>query len=315
MAAGALGSATLRAGGPAPALSATARLEAPSALPGPDPPVSLIRTIARVAVATTAAAASVALASRPDVCSLRSLRQDSTLQLLESGPRLDPELLRQSAAAGLEGREGLGLATRPVEREHQLAEQALAEGMLPMQGLELRDQLAAVADREIRLEAFLECLQPSVFELLHRLLRELLVLEVGERGAAPEREGLPQQVGSRGRIPPGERLAASAEEVLEAVEVQFARLHTQGVARRPPREPILPENLAQPRNVVVERVSRGRRRPLPPQPVDQAVTGYDLVSPQQQDRQQGPLLRPAKRLVATVAMYHQRAEYPELHAS
>ena len=60
------------------------------------------------------------------------------------------------AARGLVGVERLGLASRAVEREHQLAAQPLAQRVLGDQRLELADQLSVAAERELGVDAPLE---------------------------------------------------------------------------------------------------------------------------------------------------------------
>ena len=137
----------------------------------------------------------------------RVLAQDRALQLLQRRARLDPELVDEHAAGGLVGGQRLGLAARPVEREHQLAAQALAEGVLRRQRVELRDQRGVAAEREVGVDPHLDREQVHLLEAPDRRLGERLVGEVGERGAAPERERLAQLLGGLLRLgcrrPPG----------------------------------------------------------------------------------------------------------------
>ena len=69
---------------------------------------------------------------------------------------LDPELLDQRPARVAVDVERLGLATRAVEREHELAAQALAQRVLGDQRLELADELGVAAERELGVDALLE---------------------------------------------------------------------------------------------------------------------------------------------------------------
>ena len=60
--------------------------------------------------------------------------------------------------------ERLGLSARAVEREHQLAAQALAMGVLRDQRLQLADQLGVAAERKVGLDALLERREAQVVE-------------------------------------------------------------------------------------------------------------------------------------------------------
>src|SRR5581483_6028065 len=77
------------------------------------------------------------------------LAQNRALQLLQRCTRLDPQLVDERAPGCLVRGERLGLAARPVEREHQLAAQALAEGVLGRERVELRDERGVAAEGEV----------------------------------------------------------------------------------------------------------------------------------------------------------------------
>ena len=76
----------------------------------------------------------------------RVLLEDALVQRPQRLARLDPELVDEQPPPGGERLERLRLAARAVQREHQLAAQALAQRMLGDQRLELGDHLA-VLDR------------------------------------------------------------------------------------------------------------------------------------------------------------------------
>ena len=76
-------------------------------------------------------------------------------------------------AAALERMQRVGLPAAAVEREHQLAAQALAKRVLRDERLELRHQLVVAAEREVSVDAILErretqLLQPSDLALRER---------------------------------------------------------------------------------------------------------------------------------------------------
>ena len=178
--------------------------------------------------------------------------------------------------------ERLGLASRPIQREHQLPAQALAQRMLGDERLELAHELAMAAIREVRINRVLERAQPQLLQPPDRRRGERLVGDVGQRRPVPERE----------------RLASGAirDEPLEAAHVEVVRRDAQLVAA-PAREDLggVPvtgsvEQLAQPRNVLLEHLRRARRRLLAPQRLDQLVGRHGPVRVQREHGQQRALL-------------------------
>ena len=75
----------------------------------------------------------------------RVLDEDAPLQVLERSPRLDAQLVGEGPAAGGVALERLGLAAAPVQREHELAAEPLAQRMLVDERLELAHELGATA--------------------------------------------------------------------------------------------------------------------------------------------------------------------------
>ena len=128
----------------------------------------------------------------------RVLGEDLPLELPQRRARLEPELVerRPRVAVGLER---LGLPARAVEREHQLPAQPLAVRMLGDQRLELADELGVAAEREVGLDPLLERRQPQLLEPRRLDPRERLVVELGQRRPAPQRERLAQQARRRAR--------------------------------------------------------------------------------------------------------------------
>ena len=111
----------------------------------------------------------------------RLLPQDRAVQLLERRARLDPELVDERAPRVLVHLERLGLPARPVEREHQLAAEPLAQRMLRDERLELADELGVAPELELGVDPLLERRQPQLLEPRDLRLRERLEREVGER--------------------------------------------------------------------------------------------------------------------------------------
>ena len=116
------------------------------------------------------------------------LAQDRCVELLERRARLDPQLVDERAAGFLIGAKRLGLAPRPVEREHQLAAEPLAERILLDEALQLADELGCRATFEIGLDSIFEGRRAKLFEAGDLGFGERLEGEVGKWGAAPQPE-------------------------------------------------------------------------------------------------------------------------------
>ena len=117
----------------------------------------------------------------------RVLREYGPLEFAEPLAGLDPQLLDQCPAGVLVGLEGVGLAVRAVEREHQLRPQALSVGVLADQRLELPHHLGMAAERQLRLDQLLQGGDPQVVETGDLALGEGLVGELRQWRAAPQR--------------------------------------------------------------------------------------------------------------------------------
>ena len=82
----------------------------------------------------------------------RFLPEDRLLELPQVRRRLDPELVYEQAPSLTVGREGLRLAAGAVEREHELAAEALAERVVGDERLEVTDDVRMAAQRELGLD-------------------------------------------------------------------------------------------------------------------------------------------------------------------
>jgi hypothetical protein len=162
--------------------------------------------------------------------------------------------------------ERLGLPPGAVEGEHQLHAEALAERMLGHEPLELRDEIGVAAEREVDVDTFLERRQPQLLETAGLELHEALVGEVGKRRPAPERERPAQLRRGGDEVTVRARRTRFLAEALETLQVELSRLEVQHVPGRPGDEDLTvgAEQLAQPRDVPVQRGRGGLRRLLSP---------------------------------------------------
>ena len=100
------------------------------------------------------------------------------------------------------GGERLGLPARAVQREHELAAQALPQRMLGDEGLELADHVLGPAERDVGVDPVRDAGEPEVLETGDLGLGEELASHVGEGGASPDRERSAQRLDRRRRSSP-----------------------------------------------------------------------------------------------------------------
>src|SRR5262249_12704917 len=113
-------------------------------------------------------------------------------QLLERVARLQTELVQLRASPRI-GVECLGLAARVVQRAHEEPPEGLPQPVLRDEALELSDDVAGQTELDVGLDALLQRDEAEILEPPRLRQRELLVLELGERGPAPELERLAEQ--------------------------------------------------------------------------------------------------------------------------
>jgi hypothetical protein len=82
--------------------------------------------------------------------------QHRSLDLLKAWARLDPELVDQLPSGALVTVQGVHLAARAIQRDHQLLVQALAQRVLMYECLELGHGCGVLSEAEIRLDSILD---------------------------------------------------------------------------------------------------------------------------------------------------------------
>ena len=91
---------------------------------------------------------------------LRILTEDRPFELLQRWAGLDAELLDEHLPAVPVCLQRLGLPAGAIEREHQLAAQALAQRVLEDQSLELAHEVEVPTESEIGIDPALERSEP-----------------------------------------------------------------------------------------------------------------------------------------------------------
>jgi hypothetical protein len=225
--------------------------------------------------------------------------QDRPLELLQRPPRLESELLDEGVAALAIDVERLGLATRPVEREHQLSPEAFSKRLLSHEQLQLGDELGVPASPQISVDPVLETGQAKLLQACDLVPGEPLIGELGQRRPAPLCKRLVQLA----RLP----------QALSTRDVELVGLDPQQVAGCPGLQAVLAEQLPELRDVNLKRLM-GRFRPLVlPKGVDQPLARDDLVRVQEQDGEEGPLFGAAESERLAGVTHLERPEDPELH--
>ena len=176
-----------------------------------------------------------------------------------------------------------------VEGEHELPAQPLAQRVLGDEGLELADELGMAAELELGVDQLLprrraELLEPRHLDAARTARARGRRAAARARARAP-RAGAPSALGvsTLGRL---------RHEPLEAVQVDLLGLDVQDVARLASANEIAAERLAQIRDQVLNRPDRGSAEASRPQLFDQAVCRDHLACMEQEQGQEGALLRP-----------------------
>jgi len=177
-----------------------------------------------------------------------------------------------------------GLTPRAVEREHQLAAQALAQRMLTDQCLELANKRSASPERKIRVDSILQGGHARLLQTRQLALGERFIDEVRERLAPPQGQRISQAPGRAARVA-RKRPATFGDQRLEPMHIDVGPIGIQHVAARAREHHAFPERLAQLRDVHLDRLRGGCGSALPPQLLDQAIARDDLTGMQEQDRQ------------------------------
>ena len=166
-----------------------------------------------------------------DLVEGRILVEDAVLQLSEARRRIDSQLVAELGSQLLEDRERLGVPSLPVQRQHQLAAEALAERVARDEALQLlRDVAMRGRARAPRRPGPRRRASRSSSRCAARRRGERL-RELAERGPAPERARRGEALGRRDRVAVGERLAALLAQALEPQQVDRLRRDLEPVAR------------------------------------------------------------------------------------
>ena len=182
--------------------------------------------------------------------------------------------------------------------------------------LQLTHELRVASQGELGVDPPLDRSEPNLLEPLDRCLGERLVCEIGECGAAPEAERLPEQV--CGLLHRSSRLGLSGalSQPLEAIQVELIRSEPQDVPRRASLDHRRSEDPPQLGDLALHLRDRRDGGGAVVQVIGEPLDRDDAVGTEQEDREGGALLRSAelKRAVSAHDLEWPKEAEPE-HAT
>ena len=146
---------------------------------------SIARSSSSRPISAPAGAGSFETVSGRGPSSSRILGEDRLLELTKRRRGLESKLVDERRAGTTVDLERIGLPARPVERDHQLPVEPLAEPVLGHERLELSHELAAAAKPEQRVDAILDRRNPELLQPTCLDDRPVLERQLRKRGPAP----------------------------------------------------------------------------------------------------------------------------------
>jgi hypothetical protein len=208
--------------------------------------------------------------------------------------QVDAEPLGEAVPCRAEGGQRAGDVTGPVQRQHQLGPESLAQRVLVEQAAQVGHQLGALAEPLLRLDQVLDRDEPLLVQRAQAPVQAGGALDVLAGGAAPQRQGPSEQVRGAGRLALGERRPPVRREPPEGREVELVVADRQPVAGHVAVQArfagAVDERPAQARGVGADVGHRGGRRFAVPDHVDQPVDRDDAARLQQQGGDEAALL-------------------------
>ncbi len=148
----------------------------------------------------------------------------------EFGARIDAQVLDESGVEGVVDRAGLGGAALAVQGADEQALEALAEGVVGGQGLQLRQVVGGGSEGYVEGEALLQEREAQRRQTFAFALHEGAG-QVEERFSVPEREGFGQMRAGSLRLL-GRASSGQLVELFDAPQVDEVRFDRQPVATR-----------------------------------------------------------------------------------
>ena len=130
--------------------------------------------------------------------------EDGSLKRLQLGARLEAQLVHEGSPRLTVSLQRLGLATRAIEREHELTPRALPQRLLRDERSRVADDLVVVTRGKLEVDAILDRRGSRLLQAADLRLGDRFQRHVGQRRPAPQRQGLGENRAACGsRRPPG----------------------------------------------------------------------------------------------------------------
>ncbi len=165
------------------------------------------------------------------------MSQNRLLQATQLLAGLEPQFSREHVSGPAICRQGVHLPAAPIQREHELPPQTLAQRMLGDELLEFGDEPLVATDLKLRFDSFLEGFEAQLGQPRNLCLCERLVHKVGIRIPPPQRKALGEPVSGLRRSLLRERLTTLGQVSFEPHGVELAGIERERVPSRPPFQP------------------------------------------------------------------------------
>ena len=241
----------------------------------------------------------------------RLLPEDGPFQGDQLGTRIESELVGEDRAYLPQRLQRLRLLTRPVERERQQCPSAFPGRRLVHTLARLGQDLPVTSGAQRGLQPQLLRLQAQLVEAQGLDLSRVPIGQVRERRPAPQLQGLSEEERRPLGFVDGEHLAGPGDEPLEHGSVDVLGGDGQPVAVRHRVDGLRPERLPKPDDTALHDLRPGRRRPLRPQRVGEAIRAAGLAA---SGRERGQHDAVARRETDVDAVDGKRTEHGYPHA-
>jgi hypothetical protein len=179
------------------------------------------------------------------------LTDDLPGEALKFLARPEAEIVVEVAPHPLVDLEGLSVATRAIERDHELRDEALAVRRFLDQPAQLSHELGMASQNQIRVDADLERQQAKLVQALGHCAAVQMQRHPSENRAVPEAESLFRNGRGTRMVTGGQRLGCVVYEVFEDLRVEHCPAEVDPVAAPPSLEgnPVRGESPAEPGHV------------------------------------------------------------------
>jgi hypothetical protein len=236
--------------------------------------------------------------------------EDRRFQPHEFRRGVQPQFLEKSFALPFVGAQRFGLAAAPVQRQHQLCRQTLAQRVFV-------DGTLKLGDRRCRSAAGQQRIEPGLNDGLAQFLQPhrgrpgpLSVCHIGECCPAPQRQRLVECIESSLRLRWQDRHPL-CRKGLEAPGIESGGSQLEDVPVPPPDDRRrIAEDPAEDRDVALHGAEHRRRRVVAPQVLDQTLHTDDRAGTDREASDDGTLSWSTQRQQGAIAFGRERTEHP-----